>query len=94
MRHCLPTRSMLDLYGTPTLLTHGDALCTDDTAYQIFRQQVRNVTWQQQFLALPLAHRIAQIEQLRAKSESEKQLKVREYHGCKSSGRERVAFRA
>ena len=66
---------MLDLYGTPTLLTHGDALCTDDTAYQIFRQQVRNVTWQQQFLALPLAHRIAQIEQLRAKSESEKQLK-------------------
>jgi len=68
--------TMLDLYGTPTLITHGDALCTDDTAYQVFRQQVRNKTWQQQFLALPLAQRKAQIEQLRAKSESEKQLKA------------------
>ncbi len=66
---------MLDLYGTPTLLTHGDALCTDDTAYQAFRQQVRNTTWQKKFLELPLAQRKAQIEQVRAKSESEKQHK-------------------
>lgn len=66
---------LLDLYGTPTLLTHGDALCTDDTAYQAFRQQVRDTSWQQQFLALPLAQRKAQIEVLRAKSESEKQQK-------------------
>jgi UDP-2,3-diacylglucosamine hydrolase len=67
---------VIDLYGTPTLLTHGDALCTDDTAYQTFRQQVRNTTWQQQFLALPLVQRKAQIEQLRAKSELEKQHKA------------------
>jgi UDP-2,3-diacylglucosamine hydrolase len=66
---------MLDLYGTPTLLTHGDALCTDDTAYQTFRQQVRNTSWQKKFLELPLAQRKAQIEQVRAKSESEKQQK-------------------
>ena len=63
---------LIDLYGTPTLLTHGDALCTDDTAYQTFRRQVRSTPWQQQFLALPLAQRKAKIEQLRAKSESEK----------------------
>jgi UDP-2,3-diacylglucosamine hydrolase len=66
---------LIDLYGTPTLLTHGDALCTDDVAYQAFRQQIRNSTWQQQFLALPLAQRKAQIEQLRARSEHEKQHK-------------------
>lgn len=67
---------LIDLYGKPTLLTHGDALCTDDTSYQAFRQQVRNTSWQQQFLALPLGERKAQIEQLRAKSEFEKQHKT------------------
>jgi UDP-2,3-diacylglucosamine hydrolase len=66
---------MLDLYGTPTLLSHGDTLCTDDTDYLAFRQQVRNASWQKKFLELPLAHRKAQIEQVRAKSESEKQHK-------------------
>lgn len=68
--------TLLDLYGTPTLLSHGDALCTDDAAYQDFRRQVRDATWQQQFLALPLAQRKAHIEQLRAKSEVEKQHKA------------------
>jgi UDP-2,3-diacylglucosamine hydrolase len=63
---------MLDLYGTPTLVSHGDALCTDDQDYQAFRSQVRSAAWQQQFLALPLAQRKAQIEQLRQQSEQEK----------------------
>jgi UDP-2,3-diacylglucosamine hydrolase len=68
--------ALLDLYGTPTLITHGDALCTDDTSYQDFRQLVRKSSWQQEFLALPLARRKAQIEELRAKSETEKQHKT------------------
>lgn len=67
--------TLLDLYGTPTLLTHGDALCTDDTEYQAFRAQVRNNRWQQQFLALPLAQRKALIEQMRKQSEVGKQQK-------------------
>lgn len=67
--------TLLDLYGTPTLLTHGDALCTDDTDYQNFRRMVRDTTWQQQFLAQPLLQRKAQIEQLREKSKAEKQHK-------------------
>ena len=33
---------MLELYGTPTLLMHGDLLCTDDRRYQAFRRVVRN----------------------------------------------------
>lgn len=51
----------VDLEGTPTILMHGDLLCTDDVAYLAFRTQVREPAWQQDFLAQPLAlrHRIA-----------------------------------
>lgn len=51
--------TVIDLYGTPTLLLHGDVLCTDDAAYQAFRHQVRDPAWQQAFLARPLAERRA-----------------------------------
>lgn len=61
--------------GTPTLLLHGDTLCSDDTAYQEFRATVRNQAWRTSFLALPLAERKAQIEALRRRSEHEKQIK-------------------
>ncbi len=49
--------AIIDLYGQPVLLTHGDLLCTDDTPYQAFRHQVRDPRWQQDFLARPLAER-------------------------------------
>jgi UDP-2,3-diacylglucosamine hydrolase len=64
----LPDPSLVDLHGTPTLLMHGDTLCTDDTAYMAFREQVREAAWQQHFLAQPLAQRKEQIEQLREQS--------------------------
>ena len=32
----LPDPSVIDLYGTPTLLLHGDSLCTADSDYQAF----------------------------------------------------------
>lgn len=67
--------TLLDLYGTPTLFTHGDTLCTDDTAYQTYRKQVHDPAWQQQFLAQPLAQRKTFIGQLRARSEQEKKYK-------------------
>ena len=67
--------TMVDLYGTRTLLMHGDTLCTDDVAYQDFRRMVRNPQWQQAFLTRPLAERKAQIEQLRLQSEQQKQQK-------------------
>ncbi len=50
------------------VLTHGDAYCTDDTAYMQFRAQVRDAGWQKNFLALPLIQRKAIIENLRAGS--------------------------
>ena len=67
--------SVIDLNGTRTLLMHGDTLCTDDLEYQNFRKQVRDPIWQQQFLSQPLAQRKAIIEDLRRRSESEKQTK-------------------
>jgi len=72
----LPDPTPLDLYGTATLLSHGDTLCTDDVEYQRFRLQVHSPEFQAQFLAQPLAERKAYITQLRARSESEKQTKA------------------
>lgn len=71
----LPDPTLLDLYGTPTLLTHGDALCSDDTQYQTFRKKVRDPAWRSNFLAQPLLQRKAQIEEIRSISKSEKQSK-------------------
>ena len=47
------------------LLLHGDAQCTDDTAYMAFRSQVRDPEWQRVFLARPLAERKAIINGMR-----------------------------
>ena len=74
----LPDPILIDLYGTPTLLSHGDQLCTDDLAYQAYRKQVHDPAWQGQFLAQSLAARKAFIAQLRARSEGEKQVKSME----------------
>lgn len=74
----LPDPTLINLYGRRTLLTHGDALCTDDTAYQMFRRQVRQSKWQSEFLSQPLAARKAQIEAIRMRSEQEKSGKAYE----------------
>lgn len=50
-----PTK--IDLYGAPTLLTHGDMLCTDDTWHQVFRFFATNRTLQKFFYLFPLALR-------------------------------------
>ncbi|MDD2721776.1 MAG: UDP-2,3-diacylglucosamine diphosphatase [Gallionella sp.] len=68
--------TLIQLYGAPTLLSHGDALCTDDLEYQRFRVQVRQPDFQTQFLARPLTERKAYIEQLRAQSEQQKRVKA------------------
>ncbi|MFO1205266.1 MAG: UDP-2,3-diacylglucosamine diphosphatase [Burkholderiales bacterium] len=63
--------TVVDLYGTPTLLMHGDTLCTDDVKYQAFRAQVRDPAWQRDFLSKPLAVRKAIIENVREQSARE-----------------------
>lgn len=67
--------TLIDLYGMPTLLSHGDQLCTHDAEYQRYRAQVHDADFQRQFLARPLAERKAYIAQLRERSMAEKQSK-------------------
>jgi len=49
---------VLDLYGTPTLLTHGDLLCTDDLPYQAFRAKSHTPEWMRSVLSKPLLLRL------------------------------------
>jgi UDP-2,3-diacylglucosamine hydrolase len=46
--------TVIDLYGMPTLLMHGDSLCTDDVSHQRFRRFTQNRFYQRLFLCLPL----------------------------------------
>ncbi|WP_341582173.1 UDP-2,3-diacylglucosamine diphosphatase [Marinobacter metalliresistant] len=56
---------VIDLYGTPTLLMHGDSLCTADEEYQKFRANMRNPQWQKMILQRPLKDRQQMARQLR-----------------------------
>jgi UDP-2,3-diacylglucosamine hydrolase len=68
----LPDPTLIDLFGTPTLLMHGDLLCTDDVAYQNFRAKVRHPLVQALFRMQPLSLRKRLIGKLRSASESAK----------------------
>ncbi len=50
--------AVIDLHGTPTLLTHGDLLCTDDLPYQAFRAKSHTLEWQKDVLSKPLLVRL------------------------------------
>lgn len=64
----LPDPQPLNGWGHTLLLSHGDALCLDDTEYQRFRAEVRQPAWQAVFLARPLPERLALAAQMRAAS--------------------------
>lgn len=53
----LPDSAVVDLYGTPVLLMHGDQLCSDDDEYQRFRATARDPAWQKEVLAKSLEER-------------------------------------
>lgn len=50
----IPDPVVIELDGERVLVTHGDALCTDDHSYQELRSAVRTTEWQRKFLALPV----------------------------------------
>ena len=68
--HLLPDPTLLQFGAASWLLSHGDALCTGDVAYQAFRQQVRTPAWQSDFLNQPLAQRQATARGIREQSEA------------------------
>jgi UDP-2,3-diacylglucosamine hydrolase len=53
----LPEQAVIELYGTPTVILHGDELCTRDEEYMRFRKKARSWWWQSLMLSLPLAWR-------------------------------------
>ena len=72
----IPDPTVIDLYGTRTLLMHGDTLCTDDLEYQKYRAYIRDPRIQAQLLALPLAVRHEQARSIRTQSEAHKSTKA------------------
>ena len=69
----LEDESIIDFYGTKTLLLHGDSLCTDDIAHQQFRQtMMTNKLFCDGFLALDVPARIEQAKQARMQSAQHK----------------------
>jgi UDP-2,3-diacylglucosamine hydrolase len=49
----LPEQRVVDVEGTPTLVLHGDELCTSDVEYQRYRARMRSPETQRRLLALP-----------------------------------------
>lgn len=69
-----PTVICLD--SQTIVLSHGDALCTDDVDYQAFRHQVRNPAFQRAFLSLPLNERLKQAQSYREMSKTSTRMKA------------------
>ena len=69
----LPEQEVVNLYGTNTLLMHGDELCTRDVAYQKFRKKARGWWWPRLMLSLPLSVRRRIAENGRKESKKNQQ---------------------
>ena len=67
--------TVIDLYGTRTLLTHGDLLCTRDVKYQRFRRVVHHPLVRRTFLSIPLAWRQRIAHKTRSGTTASMQLK-------------------
>lgn len=64
--------TVLVAFDQRVLLSHGDALCIGDLAYQRFRSEVRSPAWQAAFLAQPIEARLQQAMTIRQQSEQHK----------------------
>lgn len=63
---------VIDLYGVPTLLSHGDLFCTDDLKHQHFRTKYTDPVWRKRRLRLPLWLRRRAAARARRKSRYDK----------------------
>lgn len=70
--------AIIDVYGVPTLLMHGDLLCTDDLGYQTARIRVRTPEWRAYALGKPLWMRKLYARWYRFKSGLDKRGKTME----------------
>ncbi|GLS91326.1 UDP-2,3-diacylglucosamine hydrolase [Psychromonas marina] len=86
----LPEHYELDLYGTSTLLMHGDTLCLADKNYQKMRKVIHNPVLQFIFNLLPLHFRKKIGWKIRTASQSKKVHKNNNMMGVTQSEVERL----
>ncbi|OEF24832.1 UDP-2,3-diacylglucosamine diphosphatase [Vibrio rumoiensis] len=71
----LPETAVIDLYGVPTVILHGDTLCTMDEKYQEFRKTVHKPWLQAIFNRIPLFIRRKIVSHVQSKIRAQKQTK-------------------
>lgn len=71
----LPEQLVVDVNGVPTVLLHGDELCTSDLDYQRYRARMRTPETRRRLLALPAFVRRWIARSLRRKSRDQSALK-------------------
>lgn len=76
--------------GQSVLISHGDALCTDDLSYQRFRRIVRNPTVQKLYLALPRSTRRRLADRARTRSRQDTRAKAPEIMDVNQQAVERI----
>lgn len=74
----LGDHTIIDVYGTSTLIMHGDTLCTRDVNYQTFRKMTRNPIMQKMFLSMSLDKRAEKAANVRSESSKDMALKADE----------------
>lgn len=74
----LGDHTIIDVYGTSTLIMHGDTLCTRDVNYQTFRKMTRNPIMQKMFLSMSLDKRAEKAANVRSESSKDIALKADE----------------
>ena len=75
----LDEHTVVELYGTPCLIMHGDTLCTMDLGYQEFRKKSRRKWWQCMMLSLPLWYRkryAAKVRRISKEMQKEKSMEI------------------
>lgn len=60
----------IELHGENVLLSHGDAMCTDDVEYQQVRAMTRNPDWQAMMMSKSIEERLAFAIQAREQSQA------------------------
>lgn len=71
----LAEHHIMNLGSTPTLIMHGDTLCSDDIEYQKLRTMLRNPGWQVDFLSRSIQERIKEADNLRKISQEQTKTK-------------------
>ncbi|GEA49714.1 UDP-2,3-diacylglucosamine hydrolase [Vibrio inusitatus NBRC 102082] len=71
----LGDETLIDLYGTPTLIMHGDTLCTDDVKYQEFRKKMHLKWLQWIYNRTPLSWRRKLVKKVQNNANDDKQSK-------------------